>query len=141
MFRMTYMRSWKSHRLTSHTWLGLNPQIGRPLSRIVGAIGLFKHLIENICICFSSHFILKKSDRLFHPPCRYYVLIIGIYIFFFFQIVIYTKNKFARISVNLKKRRHNVVLIVIFEPVFFFNIKQLFVLFSWLFQDSSNCIQ
>jgi hypothetical protein len=36
---MTYMRSWKSHRLTSHTWLGLNPQIGRPLSRIVGAIG------------------------------------------------------------------------------------------------------
>jgi hypothetical protein len=38
---MTYMRSWKSHRLTSHTWLGLNPQIGTPLSRIVGAIGLF----------------------------------------------------------------------------------------------------
>jgi hypothetical protein len=38
---MTYMRSWKSHRLTSHTWLGLNPHIGRPLSRIVGAIGLF----------------------------------------------------------------------------------------------------
>jgi hypothetical protein len=32
---MTYMRSWKSLRLTSHTWLGLNPQIGRPLSRIV----------------------------------------------------------------------------------------------------------
>jgi hypothetical protein len=29
------MRSWKSLRLTSHTWLGLNPQIGRPLSRIV----------------------------------------------------------------------------------------------------------
>jgi hypothetical protein len=32
---MTYMRSWKSHRLTSHTWLGLNPQIGRPFSGIV----------------------------------------------------------------------------------------------------------
>jgi hypothetical protein len=32
---MTYIRSWKSLRLTSHTWLGLNPQIGRPLSRIV----------------------------------------------------------------------------------------------------------
>jgi hypothetical protein len=32
---MTYMWSWKSLRLTSHTWLGLNPQIGRPLSRIV----------------------------------------------------------------------------------------------------------
>jgi hypothetical protein len=40
---MTYMRSWKSHRLTSHIWLwlGLNPQVGRPLSRIVGTIGLF----------------------------------------------------------------------------------------------------
>jgi hypothetical protein len=38
---MTYMRSWKSHRLTSHTWLGLNPQFERPLSRIFGAIGLF----------------------------------------------------------------------------------------------------
>jgi hypothetical protein len=24
------MRSWKRLRLTSHTWLGLNPQIGRP---------------------------------------------------------------------------------------------------------------
>jgi hypothetical protein len=35
MSRMTYMRSWKSLRLTSHTRLGLNPQIGRPLSRIV----------------------------------------------------------------------------------------------------------
>jgi hypothetical protein len=39
---MTFMRSWKSHRLTSHTWLGLNPQIGRPFSRIVDAIGLYK---------------------------------------------------------------------------------------------------
>jgi hypothetical protein len=38
---MTCMRSWKSHRLTSDTWLGLNPQIVRPLSRIVGVIGLF----------------------------------------------------------------------------------------------------
>jgi hypothetical protein len=37
---MTYIPSWKSHRLILHTWLGLNPQIGRPLSRIVGAIGL-----------------------------------------------------------------------------------------------------
>jgi hypothetical protein len=38
---MTYMQSWKSHRLTSHTWLGLNPQIGRPLSSIVGTIIFF----------------------------------------------------------------------------------------------------
>jgi hypothetical protein len=44
MSRMTYMRSWKNHRLTSHT-LGLNPQIGRPLSRIVGAIDLFYFFI------------------------------------------------------------------------------------------------
>jgi hypothetical protein len=48
MPRMTYMRSWKSHRLPSHTWLGLNPQIGRPLSRIVGAIGLFFYLLLQI---------------------------------------------------------------------------------------------
>jgi hypothetical protein len=41
MSRMTYMRSWKSLRLTSHTWLGLNPQIGRPLSRIVVALVYF----------------------------------------------------------------------------------------------------
>jgi hypothetical protein len=39
MSRMTYMKSWKSHQLTSHTWLGLNPQIGRLISRIVGASG------------------------------------------------------------------------------------------------------
>jgi hypothetical protein len=42
---MTYMRGWKSYRLTSHTWLDLNSQIGRPLSRIVGAIGLFFFLL------------------------------------------------------------------------------------------------
>jgi hypothetical protein len=35
---MTYM---KSHRLTSHTRLGLNPQIGRPLSRIVVPLVFF----------------------------------------------------------------------------------------------------
>jgi hypothetical protein len=36
---MTSMRSWKNHRLNSDTWLGLNTLIGRPLSRIVDAIG------------------------------------------------------------------------------------------------------
>jgi hypothetical protein len=41
---MTYMRSWKSHRLTSHTWLGLNPQIGRLLSRIVVQYGLLVYV-------------------------------------------------------------------------------------------------
>jgi hypothetical protein len=46
---MTYMRGWKSHRLTSHTWLGLTPQIGRPFSRIVGAIGFF---FTKNCIMF-----------------------------------------------------------------------------------------
>jgi hypothetical protein len=48
MSRMTYMQSWKSLRLTLHTWLGLNPQIGRPLSRIVVPLVFFlttkKHL-------------------------------------------------------------------------------------------------
>jgi hypothetical protein len=41
MSRMTYMRSWKSLRLTLQTWLGLNPQIGRPLSRIVVPLVFF----------------------------------------------------------------------------------------------------
>jgi hypothetical protein len=41
---MTYMRSWKSHRLTSHTWLGLNPQIGRLLSRIVVPLVYFLNI-------------------------------------------------------------------------------------------------
>jgi hypothetical protein len=41
---MTYMQSWKSLRLTSHTWLGLNPQIGRPLSRIVVPLVYFFYL-------------------------------------------------------------------------------------------------
>jgi hypothetical protein len=41
MSRMTYMRSWKGHRFTSNTWLGLNPQIGRPLSRIVVPLVIF----------------------------------------------------------------------------------------------------
>jgi hypothetical protein len=44
---------WKSNSLTkikvlwldlrSHTWLGLNLKIGRPLSRIVGAMGFIRH--------------------------------------------------------------------------------------------------
>jgi hypothetical protein len=55
MSRMTYMRSWKSHRFTLHTWLGLNPQIGRPLSRIVGAIGLFC-----LCLYFLVYYLNRK---------------------------------------------------------------------------------
>jgi hypothetical protein len=46
MSRITYMRSWKSHRLTSHTWLRLNPQIGRPLSRISVPLVYFLFLYE-----------------------------------------------------------------------------------------------
>jgi hypothetical protein len=46
---MTYMQSWKSHRFTLHTWLGFNPQIGRLLSRIVGAIGLFILGVNGSC--------------------------------------------------------------------------------------------
>jgi hypothetical protein len=44
---MTYMRSWKSHRLTPHTWLGLIPQIGRPLSRIVVPLVYFFYMHMN----------------------------------------------------------------------------------------------
>jgi hypothetical protein len=63
---MTYMWNWKSHRLTSHTWLGLNPQIGRPLSRIVGAIGLFFYLLvkkdymKNLLLNFLCSYCNKK---------------------------------------------------------------------------------
>jgi hypothetical protein len=42
---MTYMQSWKSLGLTSHTWLGLNPQIGRPLSRIVVPLVYFVYFL------------------------------------------------------------------------------------------------
>jgi hypothetical protein len=66
---MTYMRSWKSHRLTSHTWLGLNPQIGRPLSKIVGAIGLFVFFIFKIVLDLSCspvfHCKLINSNNAF----------------------------------------------------------------------------
>jgi hypothetical protein len=56
---MTYMRSWKSHRLTSHTWLGLNSQIGRPLSKIVCAIGLFVFFI----VCQGLYMDIALFDR------------------------------------------------------------------------------
>jgi hypothetical protein len=52
MPRMTYMRSWKSLRLTWHTWLDLNPQIGRPLSRIVVPLVYF--------------FILRIARKIFY---------------------------------------------------------------------------
>jgi hypothetical protein len=57
MSRMTDMRSWKSLRLTSHTWLGLNPQIGKPLSRIVVPLVYFivrKTFLSNTSNWFSS---------------------------------------------------------------------------------------
>jgi hypothetical protein len=47
---MTYMRSWKSLRLTSHTWLGLNPQIGRPLSRIVVPFYLCTSMLKSMLV-------------------------------------------------------------------------------------------
>jgi hypothetical protein len=46
MSRKTYMRSSKSHRLTSHTWLGLNPQIGKSLSRIVVPLVYFFYFLR-----------------------------------------------------------------------------------------------
>jgi hypothetical protein len=60
MSRMTYMRSWKSLRLTSHTWLSLNPQIGRPLSRIV---------VPLVCL-------LKETTRYFMKTKVYVVCLV-----------------------------------------------------------------
>jgi hypothetical protein len=71
---MTCMRSWKSHRLTSHTWLDLNPQIVRSLSSIVGDIGLFLYrsrlnhfgnlLYSLSCVCPESKFLdLKQKEH------------------------------------------------------------------------------
>jgi hypothetical protein len=44
MYICEYVRVRESDLLTymvTNHWLGLNPQIGRPLSRIIGAIGFF----------------------------------------------------------------------------------------------------
>jgi hypothetical protein len=54
------MRSWKSLRLTSHTWLGLNPQIGRPLSRIV--VPLVYFLLFSFCNFFAIPIRFLKSS-------------------------------------------------------------------------------
>jgi hypothetical protein len=66
MSRMTYMQSWKSHRLTSHTWLGLNPQIGRPLSSIVvPLVYFFIYRIKNVLFfIFLMSFSLYLSFKL-----------------------------------------------------------------------------
>jgi hypothetical protein len=63
---MTYMQSWKSYRLTSHTWLGLNPQIGRPLSKIfVPLVYFFLHsaLGQVLFKLYSDRIFTKKNDR------------------------------------------------------------------------------
>jgi hypothetical protein len=52
------MRSWKSHRLTSLTWLGLNPQIRRPLPRIVGAIAFLLSMND------VTDFVISKKRNL-----------------------------------------------------------------------------
>jgi hypothetical protein len=73
MSRMTYMRSWKSHRITSHTWLGLNPQIGRPLSRIVvPLVYLFMRGVKKI-----SKKVLKTKLK---PKEVIYILVFVIYL-------------------------------------------------------------
>jgi hypothetical protein len=70
---MTYMRSWKSHRITSHTWLGLNPQIGRPLSRIVvPLVYLFMRGVKKI-----SKKVLKTKLK---PKEVIYILVFVIYL-------------------------------------------------------------
>jgi hypothetical protein len=61
---MTYMGSWKSHRLTSHTWLGLNSQIGRPLSRIVGAKQFFARRLGKTLMHPKNQHLLFILDNL-----------------------------------------------------------------------------
>jgi hypothetical protein len=69
------MRSWKTHRLTSHTWLGLNPQIGRPLSRIV--VPLVYYFIRRFD---SDRVIITMIDRMManHSCLRNHLGRIGI---------------------------------------------------------------
>jgi hypothetical protein len=45
----------------SHTWLGFNPQTERPLSRIIGAIGLF--FIFQVSALLSSSAKKKKNQK------------------------------------------------------------------------------
>jgi hypothetical protein len=63
MSRMTYMRSWKSLRLTSHTWLGLNPQIGRTLLRIVGC-HWFKTSYDSLWLQWVFELCCKEIQQL-----------------------------------------------------------------------------
>jgi hypothetical protein len=56
-----HMRSWKSHRLTSHTRLGLNPQIGRHLSRII---------VPLVYFFFFFLWFHKIPCGLFHKPLK-----------------------------------------------------------------------
>jgi hypothetical protein len=57
-----------------HTWLGINPQIGIPLSRIVGAIGLFffickkgrRNTVEDNRRVAMLSAILKRFELLFY---------------------------------------------------------------------------
>jgi hypothetical protein len=66
---MTYMRSWKSHRLTSHTWLGLNPQIEKSLSRIVVPLVYYflcpnRHSFDSFFIYRVTHVTHFGSEHL-----------------------------------------------------------------------------
>jgi hypothetical protein len=64
---MTYMRSWKSLRLLSHTWLGLNPQIGRPLSRIVVPLVYFLTSEDNVkeeFSCYRKYVFLAINEKI-----------------------------------------------------------------------------
>jgi hypothetical protein len=64
------MRSWKSHRLTSHTWLGLNPQIERPLSRIVVPLVYLFIYIDQGLGCNSTTTALCATCMSFEKRCR-----------------------------------------------------------------------
>jgi hypothetical protein len=90
MSRMTYMRSWKSHRLTSHTWLGLNPQIGRLLLRIYFFI--YDHLtLLNFFKSLEKIYKFKVTITLCKVFCK---LINDIFFKFFFAIQMWCSQNF-----------------------------------------------
>jgi hypothetical protein len=86
---MTYMRSWKSHRLTSHTWLGLNPQIGRPLSKIV---------VPLVYLCLVGFCVLMINLG-FHDAHNYIENITKLYFWTFFQKLLSKINQCTKMLI------------------------------------------
>jgi hypothetical protein len=98
-----------------HTWLGLNPQIGRPLSRIVGTIGLFFMRLKynntaGNCVLyyFNSEFTNKtnKNANIFVKLLVLFVILL---------ITSCTLRALLRLHFNLHKTRYFVLIVFIEE--------------------------